>query len=219
MNRTFRTSDHDTSQRILDTAEILFARHGYRGTSLRGITGAAGVNVAAVNYHFGSKRSLLEAIIKRRIHPLNQQRKKRLEEVRNAARERGRTPGIRDVLLAFIEPTLLFRESAPGAKEFITFIARSFADPDATVQEVFHRGMKSMFQLLLDTVSEALPYLPKDVLFWRIHFTLGAIFHIIHLCGNPKSSPFCLPNDIDTTTLLQLMIPYFTAGMKAGGKG
>ncbi|HDH50886.1 MAG TPA: TetR/AcrR family transcriptional regulator, partial [Nitrospirae bacterium] len=53
----------DTKQKIMDTAEHLFARDGYRGTSLRAITGKAGVNLAAVNYHFGSKTSLLETVI------------------------------------------------------------------------------------------------------------------------------------------------------------
>lgn len=219
MNSKPAGPEQDTRQKILDASEILFARHGYRGTSLRSITGAADVNVAAVNYHFGSKKALLESMIKRRIQPLNDQRRKRLEDVRSAAHKRGRKSDTRDVLLAFIEPTLLFRESAPGAKEFITFIARSFADPDDTVQEVFHRAMQSMFQLLLETVSEALPDLPRDVLFWRIHFTLGALFHTMHLCGNPKSSPFRLPNDIDAKTLVHLMIPYVTAGMEAGAKG
>ncbi|MCK5427639.1 MAG: helix-turn-helix transcriptional regulator, partial [Thermodesulfovibrionia bacterium] len=54
--------NHDTKQRILDATEFLFARKGFRGTSLREITNRAGVNLAAVNYHFGSKKTLLEAV-------------------------------------------------------------------------------------------------------------------------------------------------------------
>ena len=95
----------DTKQRILDTAEHLFAREGYHSTSLRAITGQANVNLAAVNYHFGSKEALIEAVIERRIVPLNKIRKQNLEAVQEAARHEGRRPLVKEALRAFIEPT------------------------------------------------------------------------------------------------------------------
>jgi AcrR family transcriptional regulator len=119
----------DTKEKILDAAEYLFARDGYRGTSLRAITGKAGVNLAAVNYHFGSKKILVEEVIKRRIVPLNNIRKKRLEEIREASVQKKKKPDIRAVLAAFIEPTLFFKESNPEAEHFFTFIGRSMSDP------------------------------------------------------------------------------------------
>src|SRR6187401_3377009 len=63
-----------TKARILDAAETLFMEQGFEGTSLRAITAAAGVNLAAVNYHFGSKEELFEAVLTRRLDPMNQQR-------------------------------------------------------------------------------------------------------------------------------------------------
>ena len=57
----------NTKDRILDVAETLFADNGFAATSLRDITREAGVNIAAVNYHFGSKDGLLGAVLERRI--------------------------------------------------------------------------------------------------------------------------------------------------------
>lgn len=205
----------DTKQRILDAAEHLFARDGYRGTSLRSITGRAGVNLASVNYHFGSKKFLLEEVIRRRMVPLNQARRKRLEEVRARALSKGKPPDIRAVLTAFIEPTILFRETEPGAENFMTFIGRSFSDPDDTVRTVFQRIINPMAQFLFRTVSEALPDQARDVIFWRLHFTMGALFHTMHICGTLKPEFMSITTDIKGRALVDLIIPYVTAGMKA----
>ena len=206
----------DTKQRILDAAEYLFAHDGYRGTSLRAITGRAKVNLAAVNYHFGSKEALLEEVIMRRLLPLNRIRKERIEEVRDNARKKGRKPDIKAVLLAFIEPTLLFKESCPEAENFVTFIGRSITDPDDTVRQVFHRFIKPLFHLLFETACEALPEHPKDQVFWRLHFTLGSLFHTLHICGKFKTDDVVhVETEMDAKTLVDLIIPYVTAGMKA----
>src|SRR6058998_1049074 len=74
-----------TKQRILDTAESLFMEHGFEATSLRSITAAAGVNLAAVNYHFGSKDELFQSVLTRRLDPMNQERVDLLTELERAA--------------------------------------------------------------------------------------------------------------------------------------
>ena len=56
MGRQKRT----TKDKLMDAAERLFARRGFHGASLRDITAAAGVDLAFVNYHFGSKKGLLD---------------------------------------------------------------------------------------------------------------------------------------------------------------
>ena len=63
-----------TKDKILDAAEALFMEHGFEATSLRSITTAAAVNLAAVNYHFGSKEELFQAVLTRRLDPMNQER-------------------------------------------------------------------------------------------------------------------------------------------------
>ena len=205
----------DTKERILDAAEYLFAREGYRGTSLRTITARARVNLAAVNYHFGSKKSLVEEVIKRRLLPLNHIRKKRLEDVRASAAKKGKQPDIGDVLAAFIEPTLSFKESHPDAEHFFTFIGRSLSDPDDTVRNVFLRYIKPLFHLMFETSCAALPGHPRDLVFWRLHYTMGALFHTMHICGHLKNESEKMKTDLDAQSMVNQIIPYVTAGMKA----
>ena len=68
------TTSQDTKSRIVDVAEQLFMEHGFEATSLRQLTSSAGVNLAAVNYHFGSKEELFQAVLTRRLDPMNQER-------------------------------------------------------------------------------------------------------------------------------------------------
>ncbi len=214
MNKTSETQQ-DTKERILDAAEYLFAREGYRGTSLRSITSRAKVNLAAVNYHFGTKKNLVEDVIKRRILPLNAIRNEKIDQVISAAEGKGKRPDIKAVMAAFIEPTLLFRESGPGAEHFFTFIGRSFTDPDNTVRQVFLKYIMPLFNKLLETASDALPNHPQDILFWRLHFTLGALFHTLHVCSNVKNEFQGMTDKMDGNKIINLILPYVTAGMKA----
>ncbi|MCK5505804.1 MAG: TetR family transcriptional regulator [Thermodesulfovibrionia bacterium] len=209
------TDPLDTKKKILDAAEHLFAQKGFRSTSMRAITSRAKVNLAAVNYHFGSKGALLDAVIKRRILPLNRVRRERLEHVRTSAKSKGRKPDVRAVFHAFIEPIIFFRETEPGAKNFITFISRSLSDPDDTVRKVFVRFIKPMFQLLFETTCEALPKHSREVIFWRLHFSMGALFHAMHACGDIETDFSNVKTEIDAKSLVDMIIPFVTAGMKA----
>lgn len=205
----------DTKERILDAAERLFAREGFHGTSLRTLTGEAKVNLAAVNYHFGSKEALLEAVFERRILPLNKVRRENLEKVGQMAAKEGRRPGVRETLHAFIEPGLRFKKAEPGSKDFITLVGRAFAAPDDTVRKVLMRFMRPMFLLLFNTLSEALPELPQDVLLWRINFTIGAMAHVMHIKGKFRLGPMSFNTDCDTDSLIAMLVDFVTAGVMA----
>src|ERR687884_1611729 len=78
--------EHETRTRILDAAEALFMQHGFEGTSMRLLTGKAEVNLAAVNYHFGSKDALIEALFRRRLDPMNAARVAALEQLEAESR-------------------------------------------------------------------------------------------------------------------------------------
>ena len=65
------TTHFSTKERILGAAEELFAQHGFAGTSLRQVTSRADVNIAAVNYHFGSKENLVNEVFRRRMDEMN----------------------------------------------------------------------------------------------------------------------------------------------------
>src|SRR5260370_15922671 len=94
----------ETKQRILDSAERLFAEHGSEGTSLRTIIADAQVNLAAIHYHFHSKEALWEAVIVRRLGPINQERLRLLDAC--ARDPNGGPPSLDAVLGALISPPL-----------------------------------------------------------------------------------------------------------------
>lgn len=209
------SSQPDTKERILDAAEKLFARDGFHCTSLRAITGEAAVNLAAVNYHFGSKEALIEAVFARRLQPLNEIRRKRLEDVRRRAVSEGRSPRVDEVLRAFIEPTLHFRDSAPGAREFITMVGQALAEPSDTVRNIFMNLMSPVFLFFFDCLAEALPEMPKDLLFWRLHFTMGAMSHTMCLRDKVRLAPAGIDAACDTDRLIEMLMAFLTAGMEA----
>ncbi|WP_051361456.1 TetR/AcrR family transcriptional regulator [Desulfuromonas sp. TF] len=206
----------DTKQRLLDAAERLFADEGFHNTSLRAITGRANVNLAAVNYHFGSKEALLDAVIERRLSPLNAVRRENLEAVRGKARDAGRRPKTEETLRAFVEPTLRFRESGPGAEAFITLLGRILAEPDASLRELFIRRIKPLFLLLFQILRESLPQLDERTLFWRLQFILGAMGHTMCWAGRFGELPEELPAPgVTTETLVRMLLDFLTAGLEA----
>ena len=119
----------DTKTRILDAAELLFMEHGYEATSLRQLTAAAGVNLAAVNYHLGSKEELFQAVLTRRLDPMNQERIRLLEALERDAGTK--PPSCERVLFAMLAPAWerppayrLYIESAAGDERLEELAAR-----------------------------------------------------------------------------------------------
>ena len=103
------TTHFSTKERILGAAEELFAQHGFAGTSLRQVTSRADVNIAAVNYHFGSKENLVNEVFRRRMDDMTAARLSLLEK---ALAER---PGqLEPILAAFVEPALALAQDRHG---------------------------------------------------------------------------------------------------------
>ena len=205
----------DTKKRILDAAEKLFARQGFYATSLRALTREAGVNLAAVNYHFGSKEELIKAVIERRMLPLNKIRLERLQSIKDSANAEGRPPVIKEILLAFIEPTFEFRKSGSGAQDFISMISRAFSDPRDTVRKLFLNTVEPLFQLLFELLCEALPSLPKNIVYWRLNFMIGAMAHAMSMSQMCQLIPNGLVLKVDSVSLTEQFVNFVANGMEA----
>ncbi|MDH5525475.1 MAG: TetR family transcriptional regulator [Desulfobulbaceae bacterium] len=208
-------SQKETKQKLLDVAEELFAKNGYANTSLRAITGKAKANLAAVNYHFGSKEALLSAVLERRLLPLNRLRTERLEAVMAAAENEDRLPSAREVIAAFIEPTMAFRNSGKGAKSFVILISRALGDPDSKVRSRFINYIRPLFEYMGRCLALALPHLSEKDLFWRLHFMMGSLAHIMH--GLDKEQMF--PDEMvpaDSSVLVDMLLDFLASGMEAG---
>ncbi len=169
-----------TRKRILDAAEQLFAANGFHRTSLRDITTRAGVNIASVNYHFGSRQALVREVIERRLVPVNQERMRRFEALE--ARERGQVT-VKDILVAFVEPSVTFLTTDPAAPMFVGIIGQGMADPDKTVKNVFMEQIRPVLNRMVLLVSRVYPEMPQQLVQLRLHCFIGAFAHCMRLMG------------------------------------
>lgn len=203
--------------RILDAAEQLFARHGFYGVSVRDITEAAGVDVALVNYHFGSKRELFTAVFQRRAELLNPERLARLEEVRRAA-----LPGVatlEDIVNSFTSPMLeRSARGGPGWKSYFALVAQVNNSPEwGPVLMTQH--FDPLVERFIEVVREALPGCsPRDV-YWGYQFLTGALTLTFAETGriDKLSGGLCKSSDLDSVH--ERLAPYVAAGFRALCRG
>ena len=158
----------DTKRKLLDTAERMFAEQGYGAVSLRQIIAEAGVNLAAIHYHFGSKQELLDEVILRKAGPMNRERLARLDRLE--APPGG--PPVEQVLEAFLMP---MAEAAGQNPEFCKLMGRMQAEGILT--EVVVRNFQPMLGRFLGALRKAVPDLPENEFRWRVHFMQGSIAH------------------------------------------
>lgn len=171
-------ASNDTRERILDVAERLFMQHGYEATSMRNITGAAEVNLAAVNYHFGSKEALLREVFRRRLAWLNQQRLQALDRLEQAAGGAPLKPS--QILEAFFGTLLrMGEEPSLGGMTFLRLLGRTLTEPAEFIRTFFAGEYAEVIDRYKLALFRALPDVPQAEIVWRLHFMLGAMSYAI----------------------------------------
>jgi AcrR family transcriptional regulator len=218
-----------TRRRILEAAERLFLEHGFDGTSLRTLTAAAGVNLAAVHYHFGGKDELFRAMLSARLDPLNRERLALLAEYEKAA---GGEPLACETLLnALFIPTLRLAREAKrqGARtDFLRLLGRAYADPSPLLRRFLSERYASTAARFKDAFARALPQFPKRELSWRLHFVMGALAYtlagtdpwkLIAALSSDKAPDRSSDRGADEgendAMLLRRLAPFLAAGLKA----
>ncbi|CAM2146863.1 TetR/AcrR family transcriptional regulator [Pararobbsia alpina] len=172
----------DTKGRILDAAEDLFIEHGFEAMSLRQITAHAEVNLAAVNYHFGSKEALIHSMLARRLDRLNQERLKLLDRFEKRFADAGDGAGLtcEHVLGALFIPALrLSRDPQHGGRAFLRLLGRAYTDPSSFVREFLAQHYASVSDRIFAAFGHALPHLPREELGWRLNFSIGALSGVL----------------------------------------
>ncbi|MBI3681878.1 MAG: TetR/AcrR family transcriptional regulator [Acidobacteria bacterium] len=205
------TTTPTTKHRILDAAERLFAFNGFDATSLRMITTEAGVNLAAVNYHFQSKDALLHAVFARRAGPVNQRRLQLLDKLETGA---GNNPvPVEAVLEAFLRPVLEAGNLADCIPKMM--VRMQYVESDETFRKVFEAHFKPVVLRFRLAMRRSLPGLPEEELFWRMQFAIGGFTHIFagsHLIQVFSEGRFPTPAPEAT---LRRLIQYAAAGLRA----
>ena len=203
-----------TKDRILDAAEALFALNGSSGASLRAITQRAEVNLAAVHYHFGSKDRLLEAVLARRLLPLNAERIRRLETYqKEAGRKKVR---LENIIEAMVGPALrLSRDENKGGRIFMRLLGRLVLEPDARIQNLLTGQFETVLKKFMPSLTVALPHLSPEDFFWRLHFLVGSMAHTMADSERIRliSGGMCDPDDTEGT--VQCLVTFLCGGLRA----
>jgi AcrR family transcriptional regulator len=204
---------HETRTRILDAAEELFMQHGFEGTSMRLLTAKAGVNLAAVNYHFGSKHALVEAVFRRRLDPMNTARLAELEKIETE--ERACSPEA--IIRAFITPGLRLMEDAKsGGRNFARLLGRTYTEPNKAVRALIGQMYAPTMQRYKAALERALPQLPREELVWRMHFMFGTLAYTLAATDTVQLIAGCKPEDrYDARLLEDRLSSFLSAGLNA----
>ena len=192
-----------TKAQVLAAAERLFALHGFQNVSVRDITAEAGVNLASVNYHFGSKDALLLEIFRRRTTELNRMRVRLLHEATDA---HGGKPPVRAILEALITPPVLWLDPKGDRMISVQFIIRSRSEGTEEMREAL-RSDVSHLRRFADALLAARPDLAPEDVYWRLHFVLG----MIH---NNRFAEFDRLNTL-SEGLIRRMVDFAEAGFLA----
>ena len=203
-----------TRERILDAAESLFMEHGFEATSLRAITAAAGVNLAAVNYHFGTKEELFQSVLTRRLDPMNQERLALLTRLEEEAAPKALS--CEKILAALFIPALtLARDPRRGGKNFLRLLGRAYADPAPFIRQFLSAQYAQMIARFKAAFARALPHLPRKELSWRLHFIMGALSYTLAGTDALKVIAELNPHESDNDEiLLRRLAPFLLAGLK-----
>lgn len=201
-----------TKEKLMDAAEKLFARKGFHGTSLRDITGEAGVDLALVNYHFGGKKPLLAAVLERRGAVLNEARLARLQEVRAAAAPQPASAAA--VVGAFFDPILeRLAHAGPGWHNYFSLLAWVNNSPEwgrKLMSKTFNATVREFIQAL----KESLPDASAEDIYWGYNFLTGALTLSLAETGRLDELSDGLCRSTDVAALKARLGPFVAAGLE-----
>ena len=200
----------ETRTRILEAAEELFMQHGFEGASMRLLTARAGANLAAVNYHFGSKDALIEAVFRRRLDPMNTGRIAELDRLEKDAGGRALPPEA--IIRAFVGASLrMIEDSKSGGRNFIRLLGRTYTDPQKHIRSLIGQLYAPAMSRFKAAFERALPQMPGDELVWRMHFMFGTLAYTLAATDTVQLIAGCKPEDRYDARLLEARLTAFLA--------
>jgi AcrR family transcriptional regulator len=199
-----------TRDRILRTAERLFAERGFNGVSVRELAAAAQVNIASIGYHFKSKEGLLSEVYRRHCEPMIEERLRGLEA---SSRLRGKAK-VAAIIEAFIRPALAQVEAEDG-ETFIRLRAVLSGENSELLEKLVAENFDQSSTAFIDELCACLPHLTRTDVCWRFHFLLGAIYYTA--AGPHRITAFsngrCDPSD--TEAVIKELVPFMARAFLA----
>lgn len=202
----------DTRSRILDAAEKLLVQHGLDATTLRMITAEAQANLAAVNYHFGSKEALIEAVFRRRLTWLNEQRIAALTAFEAEAKGAPLKP--RQIVEAFFGVAIrMAADKRGGGQTFMRLLGRTYTEPTDFVRTFLAEEYAEVMARFKAAFFKALPDVPQEEFLWRFHFMMGALSYAIS--GADALRLLGPIDDSDPDALYARLMSFLIGGLRA----
>ncbi|WP_322999119.1 TetR/AcrR family transcriptional regulator [Castellaniella sp.] len=204
-----------TRDAILDAAEHLFAEQGHDKTSMRQITKAAEVNLSAVNYHFGSKDALIEAVFQRRLDALNDERLRILDALEGQAAGQPLKPSA--IVEAYFGPLVRHACSAGAERRaFMPLQSSNLSDPNGAINALFEAERSAVAHRFTRALLASVPGVPEAEIVWRFHFMLGATAYAI-MGADSSSQVMNLHGDtsLDADVLLDRLMAFLLGGLRA----
>jgi AcrR family transcriptional regulator len=205
-----RDEEDGTRDRILRTAERLFAERGFNGVSVRELAAAAQVNIASIGYHFKNKEGLLSEVYRRHCEPMIEER---LRGLAASSRLRGNAR-VAAIIEAFVRPALQQVEVEDGAT-FIRLRAVLSGENSELLEKLVAENFDQSSTAFIDELCECLPHLTRTDVCWRFHFLLGTIYYTA-ACPHritAFSHGRCDPSD--TEAVIQELVPFMTRAFVA----
>jgi AcrR family transcriptional regulator len=206
---------NDTVTRILDAAEVLFAETGFAETSLRTITAKAGVNLAAVNYHFGSKKALIQAVFARFLGPFY-----KLVESSLDAHEKHQPDTVLSIedILAFVARAMANVTNGDRGRLaiFMRLLGLAYTQGQGHLRKYLQVEYKSLYTRVMELIAKATPELNPVERYWRFHFMLGAAAFTLSSMENLRA---IVEYEFDTKCteeeVVGYLLPFLAAGIRA----
>jgi AcrR family transcriptional regulator len=200
----------DTRTRILDAAERLFAADGIDATSLRAITREAGANLAAVNYHFGSKDALVGEVYGRRLTPVNEARLEGLERILGAAGEGA--PSLEGIIAAFVAPALAALGDSEQGPNLARLMGRAHTEVSEEVRRVVFAQFIEVVTAFTSAFERALPGLTVDEIQLRFKLMIGTLAY--SMVNPPRFGGGIGVGEVEE--MVQELVTFCAAGFRAG---
>jgi AcrR family transcriptional regulator len=203
---------NSTKVKILNAAEVLFAEQGFSETSMRLITSVAEVNLAAVNYHFGSKKDLIQSVIDRFFIQIS-------GKVGSAFNTLDKQDDVsmREILEALLIPVIeLDQDRSQSASHFMRLLGRAYTESQGHLKVFLREKYGHLQSQFTHLVHKANPELSQNEIFWRLHFMLGTL--VFAMASYPALSEIAeadLNEKVDTKRMIDYLIPFLTASLQS----
>ncbi|WP_378212563.1 TetR/AcrR family transcriptional regulator [Aquicoccus sp. G2-2] len=196
---------------ILDSAEFIFAEHGFAGARMRDIAARSDVNQALINYYFRSKRQLFDQVFRRHGSIVTEQREKLLD----ALMARDGKPTVPDLVTAYLTPQWDMKFSGPRGAAFVKLQARLHAEPEEQAirlrREIYDHSTKRYLQAL----CLALPHLPVRTVSLRMAFLIGTYLFMLNDLGRIDDLSDNRISEVGKDEMMNNLVLFLSAGLQA----